>query len=208
MIINLNKKIITLAFAILPVPFTSQAPFAQWSDSRQQDGCEEAGATMAMAWAQGKKTLSKEEAKKSIIAISDFELKKYGEYRDVSLDDLRKWVFIDYFKYDEKKVRVEKDIVLADIKKELEKGNLVLVPSDGRLLKNPYFTDPGPKTHLLVIKGYDQKKKQFITNDPGTKRGSDYRYNENILFKAIRAYPTGNHLEIKKVEKKMLVVEK
>ncbi len=196
------------ALAILPVPFTSQAPFAQWSDSRQQDGCEEAGAIMAMAWTEGKKTLSKEEAKKAIIAISDFELKNYGEYRDVSLEDLRQWVFIDYFKYDEKKVRVVKNITLADLKKELAKGNLVLVPADGRALKNPYFTAPGPERHVLLIKGYDQKKKQFITNDAGTRRGENYRYSENVLFKAIRAYPTGYHLPIKKIEKKMLVIEK
>lgn len=196
------------ALAILPVPFTSQAPFAQWSDSRQQDGCEEAGAIMAMAWTEGKKTLSKEEAKKAIIAISDFELKNYGEYRDVSLEDLRQWVFIDYFKYDEKKVRVVKNITLTDLKKELAKGNLVLVPADGRALKNPYFTAPGPERHVLLIKGYDQKKKQFITNDAGTRRGENYRYSENVLFKAIRAYPTGYHLPIKKIEKKMLVIEK
>lgn len=206
--INFNKQILVFALAILPVPFTSQAPFAQWSDSRQQDGCEEAGAVMAMAWVKDQKTLSKAEAKKAIINISDFELKKYGEYRDVSLEDLRKWVFIDYFKYDAKKVRVVEKITLADIKKELAKGNLVLVPADGRALKNPYFTAPGPERHVLLIKGYDQKKKQFITNDAGTRRGENYRYSETVLFKAIRAYPTGYHLPIKKVEKKMLVVEK
>ena len=206
--INFNKQILVFALAILPVPFTSQAPFAQWSDSRQQDGCEEAGAVMAMAWVKDQKTLSKAEAKKAIINISDFELKKYGEYRDISLEDLRKWVFIDYFKYDAKKVRVVEKITLADIKKELAKGNLVLVPADGRVLKNPYFTAPGPERHVLLIKGYDQKKKQFITNDAGTRRGENYRYSETVLFKAIRAYPTGYHLPIKKVEKKMLVVEK
>ena len=26
--------------------------------------------------------------------LKDFELKNYGEYRDVSLEDLRKWVFV------------------------------------------------------------------------------------------------------------------
>ncbi len=206
--INLNKQIFVFALAILPVPFTSQAPLAQWSDSRQQDGCEEAGAVMAMSWVGGQKTISKEEAKKAIVTISDFELKKYGEYRDVALSDLRKWVFVDYFKHDEKKVWVVENISLADIKKELTKGNLVLVPTDGRLLKNPYFTAPGPERHLLVIKGYDKTKKEFITNDPGTKRGENYRYKEAVLFKAIRAYPTGYHLPIKKIEKKMLVVEK
>lgn len=208
MIFNLNKRIFVFALMVLPVPFTTQAPFAQWSDARQQDGCEEAGAVMAMAWAQGKKTITKENARKEIIAISDFELKKYGEYRDISLPDLRSWVFIDYFKYNEKKVRVLENIKLEDLKKELKKGNLVLVPTDGRALKNPFFKAPGPERHLVVLKAYDPKKKEFITNDPGTRKGENYRYPENILFKAIRAYPTGYHLPIKEIKKTMLVVEK
>ena len=52
------------------VPFTSQAPTGQWSDERQQDGCEEASALMAMYWVQGK-SLSSQEALTKILAISD-----------------------------------------------------------------------------------------------------------------------------------------
>jgi hypothetical protein len=44
-------------------------------------------------------------------------------------------------------------------------------------------------------------KKEFITNDPGTKRGFHYRYNEKVLYNAIRNYPTGNHLPIKGEQK-------
>ena len=35
-------------FVLLNVPFTSQAPFGEWSDPRHQDGCEEAAALMAV----------------------------------------------------------------------------------------------------------------------------------------------------------------
>ncbi|MCX6795831.1 MAG: C39 family peptidase [Candidatus Falkowbacteria bacterium] len=205
---NSYKKLLVFATMVLPMSFTSQAPLAKWSDLRQQDGCEEASVVMAMSWVKGEKLIKKEEAEKSITAISDFELKKYGEYRDISLADLRQWVFIDYFKYDAKKVRVVENIKLENLKAEISKGNLILVPTDGRLLKNPYFKAPGPETHMLVLKGYDKLKKEFITNDPGTKRGEGYRYLETILFKAIKAYPTGHHLPVKKIEKKMLVVEK
>lgn len=193
------------AFAISSVPFTSQAPLAEWRDQRQQDGCEEASALMAMWLVRGQKTPTKVEAKKQLLAISDFEKKKYGEYRDVSLADMIDWIFKDYFKYE--KVRLVTDLKLADLKSELAQGKVLLLPMNGQLLKNPYFTAPGPERHMILVYAYDPLKKEFITNDPGTKRGAAYRYPEKVLFNAIRAYPTGYHKEIKKPEKAMIVVE-
>ncbi len=61
---------------------------------------------------------------------------------------------------------------------------------------------------MLVIRGYDQANKEFITNDSGTRRGELYRYNEEVLYQAIRDYLTGYHKPIDKVEKVMMVVEK
>lgn len=196
---------------IITVPFTSQAPLAKWQDSRQQDGCEEAVSLMAMAWVKGegltvKNKISKATWEKKIIALSDFEKKKYGEYRDVTLSDMIKWIFKDYFKYD--KVNIKSLVSTKDILAELEKGKIVLLPMNGRELKNPNFKAPGPVTHMVLIKGYDYKTKEFITNDPGTRNGENYRYPEKIILKAIRVYPTGYHLTVKKIEKSMIVVEK
>ncbi|MCX6792903.1 MAG: C39 family peptidase [Candidatus Falkowbacteria bacterium] len=187
------------------VPFTSQAPFGGWSDERQQDGCEEASALMAVYWARGDK-LSKLVAWEKISDISDFELRNYGEYRDITLDDVVDHVFKDYFSYE--KVELQANVSIDDIISELNKGNLVLAPMDGQKLHNPYFTAPGPERHMIVIRGYDPTTKEFITNDPGTKRGEAYRYNEDILYEAIRVYPTGYHEEIKKDERSMIIVRK
>ena len=196
---------------LITVPFTTQAPLANWADSRQQDGCEEAVSLMAMAWVKGegltsKTKISKAAWEKKIITLSDFEKKKYKEYRDVALSDMLKWIFKDYFKYD--KVSIKTVASTTDIIAELEKGSIVLLPMNGRELKNPNFKAPGPITHMILIKGYDYKTKEFITNDPGTRNGENYRYSEKIIFKAIRVYPTGYHLSVKKVEKAMIVVEK
>ncbi len=195
----------------ITVPFTTQAPLANWADSRQQDGCEEAVSLMAMAWVKGeglttKTKISKAAWEKKVIALSDFEKKKYKEYRDVALSDMIKWIFKDYFKYD--KVRIKTVASTTDIIAELEKGRIVLLPMNGRELKNPNFKAPGPITHMILIKGYDYSTREFITNDPGTRNGENYRYSEKIIFKAIRVYPTGYHLPVKKIEKAMIVVEK
>lgn len=186
-------------------PFTAQAPKGGWDDERQQDGCEEASALMAVYWAQGKK-LNSSIALSHILGASDYEQNTHGEFRDISVQDTVQWIFKEYFKYD--KVRIMKSVTIESLAAELSKGNVIVAPLNGQKLGNPYFSPPGPERHMLLIRGYDPKKKQFITNDPGTKRGESYRYNEKILFDAILSYPTGHHEPIGKVLKEVIIVSK
>lgn len=188
---------------LFDVTFTSQAPFGEWSDPRQQDACEEASALMAVKWARGE-SFTLEEAKEEILQISKYQTDNFGEYRDTSADDTLARIIHGYFGF--KNAEVQKNITKKDIIAELEKGNLVVIPTDGQLLYNPNFTPPGPERHMLVIRGYDYDKKIFITNDPGTRQGKSYKYNEDILFTAIQNYPTGYHEPIDKVEKAMITI--
>ena len=75
-------------------------------------------------------------------------------------------------------------------------------------LGNIYFTAPGPENHMLLIKGYNFNDKSFTTNDPGTRRGEGYTYDENVLFEAIRDYPTGYHLPNDIILKKVILIKK
>ncbi|MEX2090740.1 MAG: C39 family peptidase [Candidatus Paceibacterota bacterium] len=201
-----SPKVSPKATILFNVPFAPQAPFGEWSDDRQQDGCEEASAMMAMHWIKGDTSITLEEAKREILAIADWQQAEYGNYHDTSIEDTVKRIFNKYYNYNN--VRAEKNITADDIIKELEKGNLVIVPADGIALNNPHFTPPGPERHMLVIVGYDYSKAEFITNDPGTKFGKSYRYGKDALFGAIRDYPTGDHLPIVGRGKNMIVVEK
>ncbi|NOQ68375.1 hypothetical protein GQ568_02960 [Patescibacteria group bacterium] len=198
-----KEEIIKERNVLLDAPFISQAPFGNWSDPRKQDGCEEAAAIMAMAWVN-KEKLTPEIADERINKISAFEEKEYGNFYDTNADDTVKRIFKGYFEYDN--VEAVSDINKEDIKKELFKGNLIIVPTNGRLLENPFYTPPGPTTHNLVIIGYDITGKEFIVNDPGTRRGEKYRYDEDILENALLDYPTGNHEEIKEEKTAMIVV--
>ena len=47
-------------FVNYDVPFTSQAPTGNWDDERQQDGCEETSALMAMLWVRNKTITAKQ----------------------------------------------------------------------------------------------------------------------------------------------------
>ena len=77
------------------------------------------------------------------------------------------------------------DVSTDMIKRKLSAGKLIIVPAAGRELDNPFFTSPGPIYHMLVIRGYDESSGEFITNDPGTKRGEGYRYRYQTLLSAV-----------------------
>lgn len=187
------------------VPFTSQAPFGNWSDQRQQDGCEESSALMAVRWARGQ-SLNQEEALDEILTASNYILDTYGEYRDISGQDTVNWILKDYFSYTNAELR--KNITIHDIVEELLSGHVLLIPMNGQLMHNPNFTLPGPPRHMVLVKGYDSEKKIFITNDPGTRNGENYEYDYDVFYNAIRDYPTGYHELIEKVEKNMIIVKK
>ena len=63
----------------------------------------------------------------------------------------------------------------------------MLVPTAGRELGNPYYKQPGPIYHFLVIRGYTSK--YLITNDVGTRRGEEYKYKFDILINAVHDLP-------------------
>lgn len=197
---------------ILSVPFTSQAPLFEWADARQEDGCEEASALMAMAWVGSGaggvdfQQLNKSAWRQRIVELADWEQEKYGENRDISAFHVLVWIFGDYFKHGNVAIKSVENS--QEILAELEKGHLVIVSMNGQALDNPYFTPPGPERHMILIKGYDYGAAEFITNDPGTRYGENYRYAEAVIFDAIRPYATGFHEPFPAGEKEMIVVGK
>jgi len=172
----------------LDAPFIVQAPFGNWSDPVFQNACEEASIVMAMGWVNETETITPQDAKIQIQEIVSFENRIFGYSTDTDVFDMQK-IFNQYFHY--QSVLAKENVTLSDIKDSLSQGNLVIVPAFGQALHNPNYTAPGPIAHMLVITGYDPAAKEFITNDPGTRKGSGYRYDENVLFDAIWKYPSG-----------------
>lgn len=198
-------KIIDNENVLLDVPFIAQAPFGEWGNPVFQDACEEAALIISMLWLENKE-FTKEQAKAEIQKMSDFELEKYGEYRDRSATDTVQ-LMKDYYGYYNYNIEVKFNITTEDIKSELRKGNLVIVPVNGQIVKNPYYTLPGPERHMLVIIGYDSKTKEFITNDVGTRHGKGFRYSEQRVYDSIRDYETGYHIPITEIRKVMIAVK-
>lgn len=181
----------------LAVPFTSQAPFANW-DLPYKESCEEASVLM-LDYFYRNLSLNPALANQEILKLVDWQKIKFGAYEDTDAAQTAQ-MLREYFGY--KNVRVQYDISIDDIKKELAQGRPVIVPAAGQLLPNPFFRQPGPLYHMLVIKGY--KNGKFITNDPGTRRGADFVYSFDSLYSAIHDWNSGN---VYAGRKAMIVVE-
>ncbi len=179
----------------LAVPFTPQAPHANW-DQPYQDACEEASSAMVNYFYAGK-TFTPEVADREILGLVAWEDKNFGNNRDTNAEQTADFIR-RYYGY--KRVEVIENPTVDDIKQHIAAGRPVILPMYGRTLANPYFTPPGPTYHMLVVKGYTKDK--FITNDPGTRRGADYLYSFDVLMNANHDWNGG---DVEKGRKVMIV---
>jgi hypothetical protein len=200
-----KKEEITIPGKILvKVPFTSQAPFGIW-DERREEACEEASLVMLNAYLSGKKGLTRDEAEKEIQQIIDYEIKNFGGYKDSDTEETIKLAEGFYNPpAGGKNLKAVYDFNKIELKKELAKGNPIIIPAAGRELGNPNFKQPGPLYHMLVLTGYSGD--EIITNDPGTRKGEGYRYDIDVLYGAIHDFP-GDKNRILEGRKAMIVIE-
>lgn len=171
--------------ALNRAPFVSQAPYANW-DAIHEETCEEAAIIIAHFYRKGRKELSADEAEKELMAMVRYQEEHYGGAHDITAQEIAK-LAVDF--YGEDGYEIITSFALADLKQYISRGNLIIVPAAGRVLENPNFKQPGPLYHVLVITGYDDKKQQFITNDPGTRKGFGFRYSYKNLMESIHDFP-------------------
>lgn len=171
----------------LAVPFLSQAPKQDWSYP-YQEACEEAASLMVDAFYRGRtKPFDPLEGDRAILAFVEAEKQRLGFYEDTTAAQTAD-MMRSHLGY--RDVRVVALTSPDQIKKEIVAGRPVIVPASGKDLKNPNFRNGGPPYHMLVIKGYTSDQR-WITNDPGTRRGADYVYANEVLWKAIHDWNGG-----------------
>ncbi len=179
------------------VPFTSQAPLANWNELHQE-ACEEASVLMVMRYFQGKPIGSPEQANTDIE-----KLVADNEALGFPVDDTAAEIIVLLRDQDPSlTATLLKNPTEDSLKKVLSEGKLVIVPAAGQQLGNPYFTAPGPRYHMLMLRGYTDSG-YVITNDPGTKRGEGYVYRWDVLLNAIHDWNGG---EVESGEKVVVVV--
>lgn len=175
----------------LAVPFTVQAPYAKW-EAPYNEFCEEASTLMAISYFRGETILSPEAADQQMLASKAFAEQTFGYYEDTTAAETAV-IVRDFYHYND--VELKENPSVDDIKEALAAGKLVIVPVAGQQLGNPYFQQPGPLYHMLVIKGYTTDA-QFITNDPGTRRGADFLYDEAVIMAAIHDWRADRQIQL------------
>lgn len=169
----------------LVVPFTTQAPLTNW-DAAHEDACEEASLIMVYHYLKGTKIADKNQADKEISDLLAYE-SEHGYGGSITLTQLAK-IAKDY--YGLKTARIENSISINDLKTEINAERPIIIPAAGKELHNPNFKQPGPNYHMLVVIGYDATT--FITNDPGTRNGQNYKYLYDVLISATHDWDPSN----------------
>lgn len=186
------------ATAQLDVPFTVQAPHAHW-ELPYQEACEEASILMAARFLQGRSIESPDDADKAILQLVHFGT-ELGYPIDTTAAETANT--LEQF-YDGLQTEVITEVTVERIKQAIAQGDPVIVPTAGQQLGNPNFTSPGPVYHMLVITGYTET--HFITNDPGTRNGANYKYTYNTLLNAIHDWNNG---DVANGQQVMIIVSK
>jgi len=190
---------------LLDMAFAQQAPFGNW-DAVHEETCEEASMIMADKYFKYQplnEQIMEQELQK-LLAWENDRGYKVDLTAQQTVDILKEYFGLT--------ARFSSNVTVDQIKYELSQGKPIIVPAAGQALGNPNFKAPGPIYHMLVIKGYNDT--QFITNDPGTRKGNSYVYSYNALLNAIHdwnpdlAVPSMTPANMLKGAKVMVVVDK
>ncbi|MFA5076726.1 MAG: C39 family peptidase [Patescibacteria group bacterium] len=182
-LINLMPETVYLA-----VPYINETLDSAWTGP-WKNACEEAVITMVEKYYLGDKTVTKEEAREFMQMLFDKQDELWGT--NFNADAARMAQLIDdYTSYGAK---VVDDPTLESIKVELQNNQPIIALHYGFDLKNsniPFMPLPrGTSYHTTVIIGYDDKTKEFITNDPGdTVNGPNHRYDYDLFLNSLHDY--------------------
>jgi len=159
------------------VPFTVQAPDGWYAPF--DEACEESATVMLDNYYKGNTHINNPKAE--ILDIVEIENNLWGFDKDTNAHQMTH-IINNYFPFE---ADTKTDPSLIAIKNEIDNNQPVLVPVYGRGLHNPNFRGAGPIYHVVIIKGYDDTRRQFITNEPGTIHGHDWRYGYDEMMNAI-----------------------
>lgn len=179
------KPVLATSTKKLPVPFTTQAPNFNWGQP-WQDACEETAIAMVDYFYSNKK-FTPASAEKSILEIINAKNNFIGK----SLDENAKTIIDIINGFLAWEAYLVKNPALEQLKNEIDNGRPIIVPVHGKYLRNPYFRNGGPDYHSIVISGYDDEKNEFIVEEPGTRRGLDFRYSYDTIMNAMHDFLPG-----------------
>ena len=170
----------------LPVPFTPQPPDANWAQP-WHDACEESSIYMVHKYYLNSPIADIADAKKGILEIFSMKHQLHGESYDETVATISD-IINAYLPWS---ARVVDNPTVTQIKAEIDAGRPVIAPFAAPELENQYFSGSFPY-HVAVISGYDDEEHVFITQEPGTKFGKDFRYSYDNIMSSMHDFVAGN----------------
>ncbi len=180
-------------FLNIKMTFYPQAPYADWS-MPYQEACEEASVLLAANLFK-EINLDREGFHVELLKLVEWEKERFGDYLHTDIRQTES-IINEYFNL---KTTLHENPTLDKIASIIAKGNIIIAPFAGKLLENPYFTNGGPRYHMLVIKGYNLATKEIITHDVGTRRGENYMYSWDRIWTALHDWHEQDMLSGKKM---------
>ena len=170
----------------LKVPFTSEIPNGSWVKP-WNNACEEASIIMTEGYYFGYETMSKAIAIKNMTPLFKIEDKIFGSNADTDAKRTAKLIN-DYTDFS---ATIKDKPTLEEIKDELTQGHPVIAMLYMKNIVNKYhrFRSGGSYYHVLVITGFDDHSKEFITNDNGNSvTGDGYRFKYDDIMKSLHDF--------------------
>ena len=178
-----EKKIADVFFK---VPYVNEAPHGIFAGS-WKNACEEASIAMVEGYYSGKETIPINEAVKFMEMLFEKQNILYGSNSNsdaaITAEIINKYSSYGAF--------IKENPTIEEIKSEIDEGRPVITPNYGFGLKNPNipFLASGSSYHMVVVIGYNDKTREFITNDSGDgKTGAGYRYGYDLFMATVRDY--------------------
>lgn len=165
---------------ILSVPFSSQAPEANWKQP-YADACEETAILMIDRFYKGNREnkIEIQEADEAILNILKIKEAEFGPSYDESLTRMDKMVDLINSNWT---AEIKESPTLEEIKEELNEGRPIILPV-------AYFPNPNYRSpldyHVFVLTGYSEERNTFIINDPGTQYGDGMEFEIPVVMEKI-----------------------
>lgn len=172
----------------LAVPYINEAPDGKFVGN-WKNACEEASLTIVQKYYLHEQKVGVSEAMAFMQMLFDIQNKIWGS--NANSDAARTAKLInDNTIYNGK---IIDNPTVDQIKSELQQGRPVISLHYGFDLKNkniPFVPLPrGTSYHMMVIIGFDDATKEFITNDDGDqKAGANHRYGYDLFMGSLHDY--------------------
>ncbi len=177
-----SKSKITL----LGVPYVSEAPEGIWSGD-WVNACEEATIAMIDGFYAKKNNIAILEAKKTLQKLFDEQNILYGNSKNTDAKQILELI-TRYFDF---KAVIVTNPRIEDIKNEIDNNRPVISLHRGFDLHNPNipFSPVKSSYHTIVVLGYDDANRQFITHDPGDDvDGINHKYSYSVFMNSLHDY--------------------